>query len=73
MSPGLDKSFSWTIQDTTDIKDKVLRIIRDALGADEINQRMIEDCFSTHEAKDILEAEFFSSDDYAAQMHQPRK
>lgn len=47
------------------MKDKVLAIIRDALSAPEINQRVIEDCFMTHEAMEILEADFFSSDDYA--------
>ena len=47
------------------MKEKVLRIIRDALAAPEINQRVIEDCFMTHEAMEILEADFFSSDDYA--------
>ena len=62
---------SFEIQDTTDMKDKVLAIIRDALAAPEINQRVIEDCFMTHEAMEILEADFFSSDDYALQVKQP--
>ena len=58
----------YAIQDTTDMKDKVLRIIREALAAEDINQQAIELCFSTHEAKEILEADFFTSDDYSTQM-----
>ena len=50
------------------MKDKVMRIIQPALGAPEINQRVIEDCFMMHEAKEILEADFCSSEYYSVQV-----
>ena len=50
------------IRDTTDLKDKVLRIIKQALGEQYIIQA-IRQAFSTQLAREILEAEFFSSDE----------
>ena len=46
---------TFAIHDTTDMKDKVLRIIKDALSADDIGQA-IQVCFSSPIARDVLEA-----------------
>ena len=54
---------SFNIIDLDDMKDKVLMIIRDALGSPNLMQ-MLQQCFETQMAREILEAEFFSSDDY---------
>ena len=45
------------------MKDKVLRIIRDALNGDDIGTA-IEVCFCSPIAREILEAEFFTEEDY---------
>lgn len=53
----------FSIHETTDMKDKVMRIIRDALSAEDI-RTAIKEAFETEAARQIVEAEFFSSDDY---------
>lgn len=50
------------IKEATDMKDKVLRIIRDALASNDI-MAAIEESFESDLACEIIEAEFFSSDD----------
>ena len=52
------------IKDATDMKDKVLRIIRDSLNRDDIGTA-IKVCFSSPIAREILEAEFFTEEDYS--------
>ena len=47
------------------MKKKVLRIIRDVLKTDtESLQNVIQASFQTSLAKEILEADFYSSDEY---------
>lgn len=53
----------FSIHETTDMKDKVMRIIRDSLAAEDIHTA-IGEAFETEVARQIIEAEFFSSDDY---------
>lgn len=50
------------IHETTDLKNKVMRIIRDALTSNGIITA-IKDSFKTELAREILEANFYSSDD----------
>ena len=50
------------IRETTDLKDKVLRIIREALASNDIITA-IQESFESDLARDIIEADFFSSDD----------
>ena len=51
------------ISDITSMKDKVLRIIRDALTAEDL-KGAIQVVFKSNLAKEILQAEVFTSDDY---------
>ena len=53
----------FTIYDATDMKDKVLRIIRDVLDADDI-VKAIKRCFTSPIAREVLEAEFYSERKY---------
>ena len=56
------------IVSSDDMKNKVLRIIREALASDDLI-REIEDAFQTSLAKEILEADFYTEDEYEGRHH----
>ena len=58
---------SFAIHDTMDMKDKVLRIIRDALSSYDIGQA-IQSCFTSPIAREVLEAEFYTEDEYSGMV-----